>query len=90
VSASDWISVLIGIASLIVIIGGGLIAHMVSDAHKQGGMETDIRNIKDQIGTSETGLVGSVHRQKNQLGRLQALMYFIADKLGITVKKDDE
>jgi hypothetical protein len=90
VSASDWIAILIGIATLVVVIGGALIKHIVNDAHEQGSMKTEIRQLKDQIGGSETGLIGSLHKQKNAVGRLQALMYFIADKIGISVKKDDE
>lgn len=89
-SASDWIGLLIGIGTLAVVIGGGLIAHMISDAREQGGMQADIKNLKDQVGTSETGLVGSLHRHKNQLGRLEALMLFFKDKLGIKTKWDEE
>lgn len=89
-SASDWIALFIGVTSLVVLIGGALIRHIVNDAHEQGGMKAEIKNLKDQIGGSETGLIGSLHKQKNAVGRLQALMYFIADKIGINVKKDDE
>jgi hypothetical protein len=85
--AKDWIGPILGLAGLI---GAGLIGHAISDAQKQGRMEADIKNLKEQIGTSETGLIGSLHKQKNTVGRLQALMYFIADKLGISVKRDDE
>lgn len=86
-SASDWIAPLIGLASTI---GAGLIVHAVMDAYKQGRMESKIEKLEEQVGSHDSGLIGSLHKQKNQVSGLKSLMYFIADKIGINVKKDDE
>lgn len=71
-----------------VTIGGGLVVHAVMDAYKQGRMEKEIENIKEQIGTHDSGLRGESHRMANMLSRLRAVIYFIGRKLNLDIMKD--
>lgn len=91
-SLEAWIGIAAILITLIIAIGGFLIRHIMQDEHFKGETRTEIANIKQSIGTRETGLTGSVHKYGNLLGRLHGLMMFIADKLNIKVRKefDDE
>ena len=86
-TADALIGPLIGAA---VAIGSALIVHAVMDAYKHGRMETKIENLEKQVGTRETGLAGSLHKQGNIIAKIQGVLMFISEKLKITVKRDDE
>lgn len=74
----------------VIIIGMAIVGHAIHDAYKQGKMESDIKNLKEQVGTRETGLTGSLHKQGNIIARIQGGLLFIADKLKISIKRDGE
>jgi len=87
-SLEAWIGVAAILTTLIIAVGGFLIRHAIKDAQNIGEVRTEIANIKQQIGTRETGLTGSVHKHGNILSKLHGVMLFIADKLKIAVKKE--
>lgn len=89
-SLEAWIGIAAILTTLIIAVGGFLIRHAVKDAQNIGELRTEISNIKQAIGTRETGLTGSVHKHGNILARLHGAMMFIADKLKISIKRDFE
>lgn len=85
-----WIA-LAGIAvTLIIVIGGALITHAMKDERDKGEMRTEIANLKQQVGTRETGLTGSLHKQGNMIARIQGGLMFIADKLKISIRREGD
>ena len=79
-----WLA-LAGIAvTLIIAIGGGLVAHIRHDERR----EARLTQVEREIGTHDTGLRGELHRQVNLLGRLRAVVYFIGRSLKLDIMKD--
>lgn len=78
----------IALAALAVTIAGGLIFHMMRDESRHSKTETEIRNIKEQIGTHDSGMRGQLHEHANLIGALKSIVYFIARKLKIEVMKE--
>lgn len=89
-SLEAWIGIAAILTTLIITVGGFLIRHVIKDAQNIGEVHVEIANIKQQLGTRETGIVGSMHKYGNIISRLQGLIYFIADKLKISFRKDGE
>lgn len=87
-SLEAWLGIAAILTTLIIAVGGFLIRHAIKDAQNIGEVRTEIANIKQQIGTRETGLTGSVHKHGNIISRLHGVMLFIAEKLKITVRKE--
>lgn len=74
-----------------VVIGTGLVAHAVHDAYKQGRMERDIEQLRDQIGKDgQTGMRGDVHRHGNVITWLGGCLWMVANKVGIELPKREK
>lgn len=87
-SIEAWIGIAAILTTLIIAVGGFLIRHAMKDAQNIGEVRAEIANIKQAIGTRETGLTGSVHKHGNIIAKLHGAMMFIAEKLRITIRKD--
>lgn len=87
-SAEAWIAIIGIVSTLILAIGGGLIAHARNDERRHTNVESRLSGVEREIGTHETGIRGELHKQVNLLGRLRAVVYFIGRKLNLDIMKD--
>lgn len=87
-NADAWIA--IGGLSLTIILA--LIAHVRHDEKRHSTVETQIKAIQAEIGTHETGLRGTLHKQANLITRVRVVVGFIARHLKLDVARgvDDE
>lgn len=83
-SPEFWLGLTGILVTLLIAIGGGLIAHIRHDERR----ESRLSQVEREIGTHETGIRGELHRQVNLIGRLRAIVYFIGEKLKLDVMKD--
>lgn len=83
-SPEFWIGVA-GIAvTLVITIGGGLIAHIRHDEQR----EARLTQVERELGDHDSGIRGELHKQVNLLSRLRAVVYFVARKLSLDIMKD--
>lgn len=87
-SPEAWIGIAAIAVTLILAIGGALIAHARNDERRHTNVEGRLSKVEGEIGTHETGLRGEMHRQVNLIGRLRAIVYFIGKKLRLDIMKD--
>lgn len=78
----------LGLAGLAVTIGGWLLLHVIRDHETQSNLKARVDRIEKDIGSHETGMRGQIHENTNMLGRLRAIVYFIARKMNLDIMKD--
>lgn len=82
-----WLGVLAILVTLVIAIGGALLRHAVNDAKDKGEIRTEIKHIKDSLGTHETGMRGDLHEHGQALTWLGGCVWYVANKLGIELPK---
>lgn len=87
-SPEAWIGLAAIVVTLLIAIGGALIAHARNDERRHTDVEGRLSKVEGEIGTHDSGLRGEMHRQVNLIGRLRAIVYFIAKKLKLDIMKD--
>lgn len=87
-SPEFWLGVAAILTTIIIAVGGFLIRHAIQDAQDKGEIRTEISNIKEQIGTHDSGLRGESHKLANMMSRMRAVVYFLGRKLDIDIMKD--
>lgn len=87
-SAEAWIGIAAILVTLILAIGGGLVAHARNDERRHTNVESRLTGVEKEIGTHDSGIRGELHRQVNLIGRLRAVVYYIGRALKLDVMKD--
>lgn len=87
-SPEAWIGIAAIVVTVLIAIGGALLAHVRNDERWHTSHESRLGKVEAEIGTHDSGIRGELHRQVNLISRLRAVVYFIAKKLNLDVVKD--
>lgn len=83
--AEHWIAIAGLVLTLLIVLGGALVAHIRHDERR----EARLTQVEQEMGTHETGLRGRVHEHTNALTWLGGCLWYVANKLGIELPKRD-
>lgn len=80
----NWLA----LAGIIAPIVGAMLWHIIRDHEIQSRHSTEIERLKTDVGDHDTGMRGQLHKHSNLIGRVQAVAFFIGNKLKLSIMKD--
>lgn len=87
-NALAWIAIIAIVVTVLIAIGGALFAHVRNDEQRHTDVAGRLKSVENEIGTHDSGIRGELHRQVNLIGKLRAVVYFLAKRFKLEVMND--